>query len=124
MIAKPIKTPQRGEIWFTHGPHEPLEKPPRPVVVVSVEERNRHPRAETVLVIPLTTSIQKAFPTHVLLHPGETGLPAISTAKAEDITVVRKESLILPRTPLRRISNARICELARKVVIAMDCTLP
>ena len=54
------------------------------------------------------------------LTPGETGLEA-SVLKAEDITVVRKESLLQFRTQLRNLSNARICELANKVKIAMQC---
>jgi len=88
--------------------------------VVSRNERNTHPRASTILVVPLSTSTIKEVATHVYLTPGETGLEA-SVLKAEDITVVRKESLLQFRTQLRNLSNARICELANKVKIAMQC---
>ncbi len=85
-----------------------------------MNERNHHPRANTVLVVPFGTSIRKDVPTHVYLHPGETGLEQ-SVLKAEDITVVRKDSLLEAKTRLRNLTNSRICELAEKVQIAMGC---
>ena len=113
--------PMRGEIWFVQLPVDPPEKGRRPVIVVSIDVRNRHERADTVLVIPLTRSIHKGFPTHVLLPAGETGLAADSAARAEDVTVVRKGSLFAPRSHLRRLSDKRVCELAQKVAMAMGC---
>ena len=120
-MAAAQRTPLRGEIWFVQLHVDPPEKGRRPVVIVSLDARNRHERADTVLVIPLTTSIHKEVPTHILLTAGETGLQTDSAARAEDITVVRKQSLIEPRTRLRRLSDRRICELAAKVGMAMGC---
>ena len=92
------------------------------MVIVSRDARNRHERADTVLVIPLSTSVHKAdHPTHVFLAAGETGLSEDSIARAEDITVVRKTHLVEPRSALRRVSHRRICELADVVRIAMGC---
>lgn len=91
------------------------------MVIVSVDARNRHERADTVLVVPLTTSIHKAVPTHVFLPAGETGLQADSAARAEDITVVRKQTLVEPHSRLRQLSDRRVCELAGKVSLAMGC---
>ena len=101
------RIPLRGEIWFVQLPVDPPEKGRRPVVIVSLDARNRHERADTVLVVPLTTSIHKEAPTHVFLPAGETGLQADSAARAEDVTVVRKRRLI--------------GELASKVSVAMGC---
>ena len=115
------RSPLRGEIWFVELHTDPPGKGRRPVVIVSIDARNRHERADTVLVVPLTTTIQKNVPTHVLLAAGETGLPADSAARAEDITTVRKHSLIPPRGGLRRLANRRICELAERVCIALGC---
>src|SRR5215471_2402028 len=115
------RIPLRGEIWFVQLPVDPPQKGRRPVVIVSLDARNRHERADTVLVVPLTMSIHKQAPTHVFLAAGETGLQSDSAARAEDITVVRKLSLIEPTGRLRQLSNKRICELAGKVSIAMDC---
>lgn len=91
-------------------------------MIVSLDVRNRHERADTVLVVPLTTSIHKGAPTHVLLSAGETGLQEDSAARAEDITVVRKRNLIEPQTRLRRLTDKQVCELASKVSMAMGCT--
>jgi mRNA-degrading endonuclease toxin of MazEF toxin-antitoxin module len=112
----------RGQICFAQLPHDPPEKWRRPVVVVSIDARNRNERADTVLVIPLSTSIHKAeLPTHLLLPAGETGLQNDCIARAEDITTLRKSSLLPPDSGLRSLSNRRICELAEKVQFAMGC---
>jgi len=89
-------------------------------VVVSTAARNSNPRADTVLVVPSSTSIMKDVPTHLYLSPGETGLK-MSVLAAENITVVRKQSLQEPRQHLRVLSDSRVCELADKVKIAMGC---
>jgi mRNA interferase MazF len=122
-VPPPGRSPLRGEIWFVQLPTDPPGKGRRPVVVVSLEARNRHDRADTVLVVPLTTSIHRNTPTHVFLPAGETGLQSDSAARAEDITVVRKESLIEPRGPLRQLGDRRVCDLAAKVTMAMGCAL-
>jgi len=115
------RAPARGEIWYVKLPSDPQDKPERPVVVVSHDARNKHPRANTVLVAPLTGSIEHEVATRIRLSPGETGLNLFSCVKADDVTVVRKESLIEPRHPLRTLSNTRICQIADAVRIAMGC---
>src|SRR5437660_11297136 len=103
------RLPLRGEIWFVQLHVDPPGKGRRPVVIVSIDARNRHERADTVLVVPLTTSIHKNAPTHVFLPAGETGLQSDSAARAEDITVVREPSLIEPRGRLRQRGDKRGC---------------
>lgn len=115
-----MKEMSRGDIWYIKLATDPADKPPRPVVIVSLDARNRHPRASTVLVAPISGSVEKEVPTHILLPPGEPGLN-ISWVRAEDITVVRKESLIEPRHPVRKLSHTRICQIADAVRIAMGC---
>jgi mRNA-degrading endonuclease toxin of MazEF toxin-antitoxin module len=116
------RAPNRGEIWFIQFPTDPPEKGLRPAIVVSLDARNHSERANTILVIPLSTSVHKAGnPTHMLFAAGETGLVADSIARAEDITVVKKESLIEPRSRLRGVSHKRVCELATMVKLAMSC---
>lgn len=116
----PVQAALRGEIWLVKLPTDPSDKGPRPVVIASANARNVHPRADSVLVVPFSTSTLKDVPTHLYLSPGETGLET-SVLKAEDVTVVRKASLLQPRVGLRNLSNSRICELAKKVEIAMGC---
>jgi mRNA-degrading endonuclease toxin of MazEF toxin-antitoxin module len=115
----------RGEIWYVTGPTDPAEKNLRPVVIVSLDARNRHPGARTVLVAPLTGSGERDFDTHFPLSPGEIGLLA-SSIRCEDLTVVKKDFLVEPKFPLRTLSNARFCEIADIARLAMGCppTLP
>lgn len=123
-MPQPLKKlPQRGEIWFVKLHVDPPDKGLRPVLIVSVDARNRHERADTVLAIPLTSSIHRGVPTHVLLPAAETGLAADSAARAEDITVLRKTDLVESRSRLRQISNTRICQLGRAVEVAVGCAV-
>lgn len=114
------RAPRRGEIWYLKLSTDPPDKVERPVVVVSLDARNQHPRANTVLVVPLSGSVKREIATHIQLSPGETGLYA-SCAKAEDVTVVRKEMLIEAAQSLRVLSHTRVCQIADAVRIAMGC---
>lgn len=112
------RQPRRGEIWFVKLPTDPPEKSQRPVIIVSTDARNLHERANTVLVVPLSTTPAKA-PTHFELSPGESGLGVTSTIRCEDISVVRKASLLEPRQGLRPLSESRLRKIAAGVVRAM-----
>jgi mRNA-degrading endonuclease toxin of MazEF toxin-antitoxin module len=116
------RAPSRGEIWYVKLPTDPPEKAAGPVVIVSLDARNRHPGASTVLVAPLTGSVEREFKTHIRLPPGETGLHA-SSIRCEDLTVVKKEFLIEPKFPLRTLSHTRVCQIADAVRIAMGCPI-
>jgi mRNA-degrading endonuclease toxin of MazEF toxin-antitoxin module len=117
-----MTSPQRGEIWFTKLPTDPPEKGKRPVIIVSVNARNNHPRADTVLAVPLSTSVHKdEVPTHMILEPGQSGLRERSVAKAEDVSVIRKVFLDPSRERLRVLTSSQVCELARRVELAMGC---
>ena len=108
-MAIPSKRlPRRGEIWFVKLHVDPPDKRLRPVLIVSVDARNQHERSDTVLAIPLTTSIHRDVPTHVLFTAAETGLSSDSAARAEDVTVIRKANLVEPRSRLRQIGSTRI----------------
>ena len=115
-----MRAPQRGEIWYVKLPTDPPDKAARPVVIVSLDSRNRHPMASTVMVAPLTGSIERPFETHIPLSPGETGLHP-SSIRCEDLTVVKKEVLLEPKAPLRRLSHTRICQIADMARLAMGC---
>jgi mRNA-degrading endonuclease toxin of MazEF toxin-antitoxin module len=114
------RTPLRGEIWYVKLPTDPPEKAARPVIIVSLDARNRHSGASTVLVAPLTGSVEKDFDTHIPLSSGETGLHP-STIRCEDLTVVKKEFLVEPKSPLRTLSHTRVCQIADRVRTAMGC---
>ena len=114
------RSPQRGEIWWTHF-HTDTPGKNRPAVIVSQNGRNNHPRADSVLAIPLSTSVQKLGPWHLLLRAGETGLREDSVAWAENITTVGKEELLQPVDGHRPLTNTQICRLAALVRVAMSC---
>lgn len=120
MSAQAVRTPLRGEIWWAHFATDEQGKN-RPAVIVSTNARNTHPRADTVLAIPLSTSIQKPGPWHLLLRSGETGLREDSVAWAENIGAVSKSQLIEPVEGHRPLTNAQICRLAALVRTAMGC---
>lgn len=113
--------PRRGEIWWVHLPSDPADNGARPVIVVSPDSRNQHPRATTVLVIPLSTSIHKAGPSHVLLRTGETGLRIDSVAQADSISTVTRSLLRPPDGTQRVLSNYRICQMTKLVELGMGC---
>jgi mRNA-degrading endonuclease toxin of MazEF toxin-antitoxin module len=116
-----LRQPRRGEIWFVKPPTDPPEKGWHPVVSVSTDARNLHEKANTVLAVPISTTPGRA-PTHLELTPGETGLGTTSSIRAEDISVVRKSSLLEPRHGPRVLSEATLRKVARTVVLAIGFT--
>jgi mRNA-degrading endonuclease toxin of MazEF toxin-antitoxin module len=113
--------PLRGEIWWTNFHTDPPEKGRRPVIVVSPDARNRHERATTVLVIPLSTAVHKLAPAHMLLRAGETGLRMDCAAQADNIAVVLRSSLREPGAGQRALSPTKIRQLASLARLAMGC---
>jgi len=116
-----VRYPRRGEIWWTHFPTDPPDKSLRPVIVVSSDGRNCHPRSNTVLVIPLSTSVHIAGVAHLHLKAGETGLREDSVAKAESICTVKRADLSEPVAGHRPVTHTQICRLASLVKVAMGC---
>ncbi|MGB7985742.1 MAG: type II toxin-antitoxin system PemK/MazF family toxin [Terracidiphilus sp.] len=121
MTPPGARYPLRGEIWWTHFPTDPPDKGRRPVIVVSTDGRNCHPRSLTVLVIPLSTSIHKSGPAQLFLSAGETGLRADCVAKADSICTVNRSDMGEPVAGHRPLTNAQICRLAGLVRLAMGC---
>lgn len=113
----PFPQPRRGQIWFVSLPSDPPRKSARPVLIVSTDGRNTHPRAETVLVVPFSTTLTD-LPIHIRLKPGETGLAEASELQPENISVVRKESL-KPAPNSRTLGEMVLRRVARGVVLCM-----
>jgi mRNA-degrading endonuclease toxin of MazEF toxin-antitoxin module len=123
-MATARRFPQRGEIWWTNFHTDPPEKGRRPVVIVSPDARNRHERATSVLVVPLSTSIHRLGPAHLLLPAGETELRMDCAARADNIAVVVRANLREPESGQRALSHTKICKLAAFVRVAMGCPDP
>jgi len=81
---------QRGDIfWANLDPTIGVEiKKARPVVVVSNNVINQ--RSQLVIVVPLTTNIERLSPSHVLIPRGEGGLEQDSKALTEQIRAMDK----------------------------------
>lgn len=120
-MASGQRLPQRGEIWWTNFHTDPPEKGRRPVIIVSSDARNRHERASSVLVVPLSTSIHRLGPAHLLLSAGETGLRMDCAAQADNIASVLRTNLREPEPGQRALSHTKICQLASLVKTAMGC---
>jgi mRNA-degrading endonuclease toxin of MazEF toxin-antitoxin module len=113
--------PLRGEIWWTRFPTDPPDKGRRPVIVVSTDGRNCQPRSNTVLVVPLSTSIHKPRPADLVLRSGETGLRLDCVAQADNISTLRRAEMEEPIQGHRALSSRQICRLAGLVRLAMGC---
>jgi mRNA-degrading endonuclease toxin of MazEF toxin-antitoxin module len=112
-----LPQPLRGEIWDVDFPSDPPGKGRRPVLIVSPNGRNKHPRATTVLVVPFSMTLSE-YPTHIRLAAGQTGLPETSELQPEQITAVRKEYL-KARPGTRTQAESLIINIARNVTLAL-----
>jgi mRNA-degrading endonuclease toxin of MazEF toxin-antitoxin module len=116
-----LPKPRQGEIWYVRLPTDPANFTGRPVVIVSSNARNMNDRANTVLVVPLSTTLRDPFPpTNLRLSPGETGLREKSELQAGNITTIRKTQLRAPREKLRQLSHVTMRRIAARVAMAMD----
>src|SRR5258708_33789389 len=94
-----LPKPSQGEIWVIKLPTEPPDKGLRYVIVVSSNAQNHHPRASTVVVVPIGTTLRQNA--CLQLTPGQTGLAETSEVWGTGITTVAKKDLSLPRSALR-----------------------
>lgn len=98
-------------------PTDPPDKGPRYVIIVSTNAQNHHPRANTVLVVPLSTSLTDNA--CLQLSPGETGLGETSQIWERGISAVSKNAIRPPRNALRKLSHGTIRKIAKCVLGAM-----
>lgn len=116
-VIPTLPKPSQGEIWVIKLPTEPPDKGLRYVVVVSPNAQNHHPRASTVTVVPIGTTLRQN--SCLQLTPGQTGLAETSEVWANAITTVSKKDLRQPRNPLRTLSRGIVVKILRCVVRAM-----
>ena len=101
--------PKRGEIYVAN-----LDKP-RPAIVLSVDQLNRH--ALDVCVIPITTKQHARFGLRVPLKKGEGGLNSDCWAKCDQVTTLEKTFLRPGR--LGALSLAKLEEVEQQVKFAL-----
>jgi mRNA interferase MazF len=102
---------RRGDIyWVKLDPIEGSEiGKTRPAVVISNNINNEF--ADTVTVLPVTSSMGKVYPFEVLLKKGVANMPSDSKVKANQIRTVDKKRLkerigTIPEEILRDIEKA------------------
>ena len=121
MASRPpaLRAPKRGEIWTAYlgGPGQQRHW----VVIVSLDARNLSDRAQSVFIVPFSSTLAGA-PTTLILQPGETGLPGPSCLRAHFITTLPKSQLIA-REP-RPLSDRRLRELCLLIRRSFDPDAP
>ena len=86
-------TARRGESgWSTSASRSGTSRPGSPGVIVSDNELNDGP-AGLAIVVPVTTA-RRGLPSHVELDGPDTGLDAVSYAKAEDVKSISDRRLV------------------------------
>ena len=116
-VIPTLPKPSQGEIWVIKLPTEPPDKGLRYVIVVSSDAQNHHPRASTVVVVPIGTTLRQN--SCLQLTPGQTGLTETSEVWGNAIATVAKKELKQPRSPLRRLNRGTVVKILRCVVRAM-----
>lgn len=110
--------PRRGEIWTANLGNPPIR---HWVLIVSLDQRNLSDRAESVLVVPLSSSGPEGV-TVLQLPPGETGMPGPSFIKGHFMQVLAKRSLL---TQERRVLSAtRMREIVMCIRRSFDPDAP
>ncbi len=99
-----VEAPQRYEIWLvaldSSGGAE--AQPPRPAVIVSPDEMNRHVRA--VIVAPMTTAAQ-GYPTRVPVRfEGKDGQIALEQIQTIDKARLVRRAAALPKRTARQVA--------------------
>ena len=89
-----IKLPERGEIYLVClDPTIGFEiNKTRPALIISNNINNQV--AQTVTVIPITSSTEKVYPFEALLSSQESGLHKSSKAKCNQIRTIDKKRLV------------------------------
>lgn len=87
----------------------------RPVLIVSNNINNQY--ADTVTILPITSSIGKIYPFEVFLPIGEGGLSNDSKAKANQIRTIDKQRL---NQRIGKISDGKLSEIEQAILIHLE----
>ena len=102
------RVPKRGEIWWVkRNPIIPRDPHlPRPAIIVSTDPRNK--TWDSVIVVPLSTSLQNPYLRfHKLIPKGEGGLDKESHARCDLVSNIEK-SCLDPKGPLGPVLPAKL----------------
>jgi mRNA-degrading endonuclease toxin of MazEF toxin-antitoxin module len=102
-------SPKRGEVYLVQ-----LDKP-RPALILSVDQLNRH--ALDVCVVGITTKRRPKFSLRLALKAKEGGLDFECWAKCDQVTTVEKSLLRYPA--LSALSATSMARIEKQVRIAL-----
>jgi mRNA interferase MazF len=99
----------RGELWWADlGPYRPQQQTGRRPVVIWQGDALTH-GLQSVLVVPLTTNLERAhLPGTAVIVATEGGLPSDSVALAFQMRAIPKAAL---RTRVRALTETEMAEL-------------
>ena len=109
--------PKRGEIFLVClDPTIGSEiKKTRPALIISNDINNQF--AQTVTVLPITSSTGKIYPFEVILAVGESGLAKKTKVKCNQIRTIDKKRLI---RSMGKVSRDKISEIEIALRIHLD----
>lgn len=87
----------------------------RPVLIVSNDINNQY--ADTVTIVPITSTTEKIYPFEVFLSKGEGNLTNNSKAKANQIRTIDKLRL---KRRLGKINEETLKEIERAILIHLE----
>lgn len=109
--------PERGEIWL--AALEPVKGAEtgktRPALIISNNKNNEF--SSTVTVIPITSSIWRAYPFEVIILKSETELKSDSKIKCNQIRTIDKQRLI---KPLSKISAQIMKKIEKALLVHLE----
>jgi mRNA interferase MazF len=103
-----VEAPQRYEIWLVAPEPSPgsAGHEPRPAVIVSPDEMNRHVRA--VIVAPMTTAAQ-SYPTRLAVRfEGKDGQVALEQIRTVDKARLVRRAGALPKRTARQVATVLV----------------
>jgi mRNA interferase MazF len=87
----------------------------RPVLIVSNNINNKF--AETITVLPITSSTEKVYPFEVLLNAGDGNIKELSKIKANQIRTIDKQRLF---QKIGTLSDLKLMEAERAILIHLE----
>jgi len=87
----------------------------RPVLIVSNDINNQY--ADTITILPVTTSTEKVYPFEILINAGEGNIQETSKIKANQIRTIDKQRLF---QKIGTISKSKLEEAEKAILIHLD----